>query len=143
MGLLPILSFVVGAASAVAQHRQGKKAAAARTESNAIRTASEKNRDRLNRRKLARKERIARAQIANTAENRGSAGSSGELGALSGLTANVGSSVANQSAQSTTAGGLSFQQQLAANAEQKAQNAKAFGDLLQSGISTYEELTKE
>ena len=142
MGLIAILSLVTTAASAVAQHRAGKKAAAARTESNNIATANEKNQDRLNRRKLARKERIARAQIANTAEAKGSSGSSGELGALSGLSANVGSSVANQSAQRTTAEGISFQQQVAANAEQQGRNAKLFGQLINTGLDTFEAYKK-
>ena len=141
MGLISILSFVTTAASAVAQHRAGKKAERARTESNNIATANEKNQDRMARRELARKERIARAQIANTAEARGSSQSSGELGALAGLAANVDSSVANQSAQRTTAEGISFQQQIAANADQQARNAKLFGQLINTGLDVYEEYT--
>ena len=140
---IAILGLITTAASAVSQHRAGKKAAAARSEARSVSTANEKNQDRLNRRKSAREERIRRAQVANTAENRGTSGSSGELGALSGISGNVGASVANQSSQARAAEGISAQQQIASNAEQQAENAKLFGDLIQTGLGVTKEFRKK
>jgi hypothetical protein len=70
----------------------------------------------------------------------GASESSGELGALSNLSSSTGAGFANQRAGASSAEGISVQSQIAADARQKAKNIKAFGELINTGLSTVQEL---
>ena len=143
--LIAGLTLAVTAVSVVAQIKQGKKAAAADREARAISTAYQKNADRLARRQAAKSERIKRAQIQQASESAGVTGSSGVIGSQSALSANTGTAFGGQRGGAKAAAGISAANQAAATARHKASNAAAFGELINTGLSTvkkFKEVTK-
>ncbi len=139
IGLGAILSLAVGAANTFVQHRQAKKAAAARREGAAVQSASQKNKDRLARRRTAKEIRLKRARLAQSSENTGVSGSSGELGATSALTASAGTSIANQNASILASDGISRQNAAAASAQSKANRFNGLANLFNTGIGIAED----
>jgi hypothetical protein len=139
MGIIPILSLAVSAASTVAQVVAAGNAAAARREANAVQTAGQQFRDQLARRRAAREERIRRARLINTSATSGTMGSSGYVGAISSLGANLGSAFAAQRNEAATSIGISRANQRAADAENFGNSFAAFGGMIQSGLNLWQE----
>lgn len=143
MGVVAILGLAVSAASTIVQAVQGRKAAKARRESQAVQTAGEAIRDRLARRRAAREERVRRARLLQSSEVGGTSGSSGELGASGALRTNSAAGVANQSSQRTVSQGISAANQQAADAQSRAASVGAFADLVQSGLNVWDEARQQ
>jgi hypothetical protein len=142
MGIFSLISLFVGVAGAAAQRAEARKAAAAQTEGRNITVASQKNEDRLSARRNAREERIRRARLISSSEAAGASGSSGSYGAISSIGADFSASFAGQTAQSTAAQGVSTQNQLYANAQQKYDEIGAFTSVVQKGLSLWEQAAK-
>ena len=142
MPIAAALSLVVTAVSTVVQMRQAKKAQAAEREGRAINVADQKNKDKLARRQVAKAERVKRANIEQAAENTGATGSSGFIGAKSALSSNTASAFGGQRGGGKAASAISAANQRASDARSKASNAKAFGELLNTGIDTFDKLSK-
>ena len=126
---LAIGSAVVGVASAVTQHKQGKKAAAAQRTARAISGANEQVKNRHNRRRAAKETRLKQAQVLQSSENSGVSGSSGALGAVGSLQRTFAQASAFQSTNTLAAEGVSTQNQIASNAQTKANNAAGAASL--------------
>lgn len=142
MGIISLLSLVVGVAGAAAQRAEARKAAAAQTEARNVTAASQKNEDRLAARRNAREERIRRSRLIASAEAAGANGSSGLSGAISSIGSDFGAAFAGQQAQSVAADGITKQNQLYANASQKYDEIGAFTSLVQKGLDIWDEASK-
>lgn len=133
VSIIGLIIAVAGAAFSYVQQRKAqKKADKARKEGNAISSASEKNKQAAARRKAIRERRVVLSRIQQASENTGVGQSSGEIGSGAVLGVNIGSNVANSSAGTKTAEGLSKQNSIIASANSDAQQAVAFGNLMQS-----------
>lgn len=139
MGIAAVVSLAVGAASTIVQMRQASKASAARREASAVQSASEERRNILARRRAAREERLRRARVIAGAESMGAAGSSPALGATSALGASFQAQTAGQTGQTIAAQGISAANQRAADAETRGYAARGFGQIINSGLSLYQE----
>lgn len=126
------------AVSAIGQNRAQKKAAAARREANAISSAAEAIRSRMERSRSAKEERIRRARMLSVASSTGSSDSSGLAGGVSALGTNFAGARANQQVQSNAALGISAANQRAADALSRAQMFADFGSF---GQATYKLLS--
>lgn len=136
MGIeLLAVSLAVSAAGTVASTVQQSKARRARAEAGRVQGASETVRNRLERRRLARQERIRRARLVSEAESSGATGSSGLIGAQSALGANFGASVAGQTAQTLATRGVSAALQREADAVSRSAQISGFTSLVNKGIS--------
>lgn len=114
---------------------QQNKAARARKEGQRIQGNTEQVQSRLARRRAARQERQRRSALIASSVATGTGGSSGQLGAESAIGSNFGQAVAQQGAQTRGALGISAALQTAANAENRAASAQAFGNLVTSSIN--------
>lgn len=144
MGLetIALASLAVGAAQTVYQAAQARKAARAQREARDISTAGQTISDRAARRRAVREARIRRAMIESSAVVSNAGGSSGEFGAGSALTANVGASIANQTSDRLGAQGISAANQRSADAQSRFDTAGQFGQLIQGGLSLWDEASK-
>lgn len=130
-----VSTILIGAAigvSAVGQYRSEKKAAAARREANAISSAAESIRSRLERSRSAKEERIRRARMLASAESSGAVGSSGLAGGTSALGTNFAGARSAQLVQSNAALGISAANQRASDALSRASMFQNFGALAQN-----------
>lgn len=139
LGIGAILSLAVGAASTIAQVRASNKARGERAEQRAIATASEQQKNIRARRQQAKRLRVTRARIAQSAANTGVSGSSGALGAQSALTASTGASIAQQQSEILAVQGINASRSREADALSRGARAGAFGNLFQQGIGFAEE----
>lgn len=133
--LITVLSLAATAVSTVSQIRASKRAQDAREEQAAISGANEEIKNRLARRRQAKRERIRRAQILASAEGSNVAGSSGALGAVSALSSSTASSLATQQSNILAAQGLTRASQQEADAISSSKRAAAWGSLLNEGIA--------
>lgn len=134
MGFIGLLAAVITTAGTISA---SKRAAKAQREATAISTASQDVRDTVSRRRLAREERIRRSRLIAGSVASGAIGSSGLIGAEGALTTNTGSAVAQQRGESLAARGISAANQRAADAQSKANQWRAFGSLVNSGLNLY------
>jgi len=139
MGILAILSLAVGAASGITQYKAAKTTAKARKEANKISSANETIKNRLANRQQAKRARIVRGRLAQSAANTGVSGSSGELGAVSGISSSAGASFAGQQTNILAAQGISAQSQRAASAQSKANAFSSFATIFDLGVNFAEE----
>ncbi len=137
------LSLAVGLISTSNSQNAAKKAAAAQRESNNISLAQSENAAREDKRQLLREERIRRARIMQSSFNTGGAGSSGESGAMGAITTNVDSAVSGAEATSKANAGINIFNQKAATYDQKARESLAWGEVFQSGLSTFGNIFEE
>lgn len=142
MGIVAILSLAVGAAGAIAQGVQARKAAKARREAQAVSTAGNNIRDKLARRRAAREERLRRARLVQQSEAAGATGSSGMIGATSALGANFGAATAQQRGQTQVAEGISAANQREADARSRSAQIGAWTNLAQDGLSMWDDYQK-
>lgn len=131
---------IAAAASTVASTfvtlKQGKKASRARKTANAIAGANEETRNRLNRRQAAKQTRLKQAQVLQASENSGVTGSSGQIGAVGSLQRTFAQATAFQSTNILAAKGISTQNQIAANASDKADQFKGIANIF-STVNTF------
>lgn len=147
MGIgVAIASLVVGAATTAytvqKQEELAGQAADERKEARKIQQASEQVKNRSDRRRAAREERIRRARLISTAENSGGAGSSGIVGATSALGANFGAAVADQRFQTLANKGISRALQNESDLLRDAEEVGNFGKLVTSITSSVYDVNK-
>jgi hypothetical protein len=142
MGIVSLLQLAVTAGGVLAQRAQARKATQAQTESNSITQATQFNQDAINRRRLAREERIKRGRLTALSENSTGGLSSGEFGSVSSIGADFAASFANQQGQQVASEGISKQNQLFSDAQTKYDNIGAFTDMVTKGLDLWKEYKK-
>lgn len=141
MGIGLAIAGVATAVSAAAtvystrkQEELAGQAADERRKARRIQNSTEKVKNRSERRRAAREERIRRARLISTAENSGGAGSSGLVGATSALGSNFGAAVANQRFEELANRGISAALQKESDFLRDAESVGNYGQLV-AGIS--------
>ena len=134
-----VISTVVAVAGAVQQRSASKKArkatqnaAAERREANKVVQGAQQNTDRIARRKALREERVRRAKIIQSADNRGAGGSSGQQAGPGILGTNVAAAISAQSSGARAATGVSDRLQSAADFDGQANAATSSANLFAS-----------
>lgn len=135
--ILGAAALAVGLVSTAASTSAANKAAAAQKESQNIQLGQSQVQARENRRQLLREERIRRARIMQGSNNAGGSGSSGEAGALGAITTNVDSQVAASRGESKANTGINLFNQRAQDYQNQAQQALAWGEVFQGGLTTF------
>lgn len=139
IGLVAGLTLASQGANLLIQRSASKRSEAAQQERGAISSGSQQVQDRLERRRLAKSSRIARAAIVNSSGNTGTTGSSGELGALSAERSSVDASIAGQGSQVLASRGITQQNNQIASAESRALGSQAFTNLFKTGLNIAED----
>jgi len=141
MGIETILlaSTISGAVGTIAQMGQARAAARAQKDAQNTQTNQELVNNRLAQRRAAREERVRRGRLIAASENTGTSGSSGELGALSALGTNTGAAISAQKGEASAAMSISKSNQQLADAQNKFDNIGAFTDLVQDGLSLFDD----
>lgn len=131
------LSLAVGLVSTASSQAAARRAAAAQAEANNIQLAQSENKSREDKRQLLREERIRRARIMQSSYNTGGAASSGEIGAMGAISTNVDSQVAASRGESKANAGVNLFNQKATDYNNQAQQALAWGEVFQGGLTTF------
>lgn len=137
-----VAGLAVSAATTIYSVIQQRKAQRAQKTAREIQNASEDYKNILARRKAAKEERIRRARLMSASSAAGTVGSSGELGALGAITSNAGQAVAQQTAFTAAAQGISAQNQKIADAESNMKTAQAFSGLFSQATGLYTDYQK-
>jgi len=133
--MFAFLTLALAGVGTMMQARQGRKALAAQREANEVSYASEDFRNRLERRRLAKRSRIQRARVAAASQASGVSGSSGQMGAEAAIEGSASNSIAYQKANILAIAGINEQNQKSAAALSKAKRIGAMTDLALDSLS--------
>ncbi len=133
LGAASLAVGIVAGASAAADRRAS---AAASNQANQIRTAQSRVQASEQRRQLLREERLRRAKLMQGAQNSGTSGSSGAIGGLGAIGTNVDNIISQQLGDTKANEGINSWEQKAVNAENRARQTLAWGEVFQNGFNT-------